>query len=108
MPRPPRHSVYVVLLDPEVIHDRRFAAANPQYRRGAPCVYVGMTGLTPDQRFANHKSGVRANRYVKRFGLRLERTLYRHLNPMTYRQAQEWEEDLAESLRRRGYAVWQN
>lgn len=108
MPRPPRHNVYVVLLDPEVLNDRRFAEANPHHVRGRPCVYVGMTGLTPDQRFKNHKEGVKANRYVKRYGLRLERRLYRHLNPMPYRQAEEWEVKLAESLRRRGYAVWQN
>ncbi|MBT8404390.1 MAG: hypothetical protein KJP18_11060 [Gemmatimonadetes bacterium] len=108
MARPPRHNVYVVLLDEAVWHDRRFRDANPQRRPGAPCVYVGMSGLTPDQRFQNHKAGVRSNRYVRRFGRHLVRDLYRHLNPMTYRQAEEWEVKLAESLRRRGYAVWQN
>ena len=108
MPRPPRHNVYVVRLDDAVLKNRRFRDANPQHRRGAPCVYVGMSGLTPDQRFKNHKDGVRANRFVKRYGIELMRDLYRHLNPMTYRQAQQWEVDLADSLRRRGYAVWQN
>ena len=30
-----------------------------------------MTGLTPEQRFANHKAGTKAARVVKRFGVRL-------------------------------------
>lgn len=104
----PHHNVYVVLLDPEVLHDRRFREANPDRVAGKACLYVGMTGLTPDQRFMNHKAGVKSNRYVERYGLRLVRRLYRHLNPMPYAEAAEWEVKLAESLRRRGYSVWQS
>jgi hypothetical protein len=32
---------------------------------------VGMTGLSPEQRFANHKAGIKASSIVKRFGERL-------------------------------------
>ena len=108
MARPPRHNVYVVRLDDAVLHEKKFRDANPDRVAGRPCVYVGMSGLTPDQRFQNHKAGIKANRYVKRYGLHLMRPLYRHLNPMSYQQAVEWEVELAESLRRRGYAVWQH
>jgi hypothetical protein len=65
-----------------------------------------MTGLTPERRFENHKSGVKAARVVRRFGERLVPRLYAHLNPMSYRQAVEMEGWLADSLRKRGYLVF--
>ena len=68
--------------------------------------YVGMTGLAPEQRFLNHKSGVKAARVVKKHGERLVPKLYAHLNPMPYKKAQEMEVLLADSLRKRGYVVF--
>jgi len=55
------HHVYVVELDPYVLNFSRFRRANPNRDLMKPCVYVGMTGLTPELRFARHKAGVRAN-----------------------------------------------
>jgi hypothetical protein len=68
--------------------------------------YVGMTGLSPDQRFRNHKAGAKAARVVTRCGVRLVPRLYAHLNPMPYAKAKEMEVMLAESLRKRGYVVY--
>ena len=65
-----------------------------------------MTGLTPEERFQNHRHGIKAARIVRRFGLRLVPRLYKHLNPMSYAKAQEMEAALAESLRKRGYVVY--
>lgn len=65
------HNVYVVLLDPAVGKTRAVRAANPDRDRTKPCVYVGMTGLTPEERFANHKAGTKAASLVKRYGLSL-------------------------------------
>jgi hypothetical protein len=73
---------------------------------GKPGYYVGMTGLTPEQRFDNHKRGVKSARVVKRFGERLVPRLYAHLNPMTYARAKEMEVMLADSLRKRGFTVF--
>ena len=67
------YRVYVIELDPSVLTESRFQIANPRYRRGAPCVYVGSTGLRSEERFARHKSGVWANRYARDCGLRLRR-----------------------------------
>ena len=64
-----RHHVYVVLLDDVVMNDRRFASANPGWNPARPCVYVGMTGLTPELRLARHKAGAKANRFVREHGL---------------------------------------
>jgi predicted GIY-YIG superfamily endonuclease len=87
------HSVYVVYL------------RNPK-GDGKAGYYVGMTGLTPERRFQNHKSGVKAARVVRKHGQRLVPRLYQHLNPMPYAKAKEMEVFLAESLRKRGYVVY--
>jgi hypothetical protein len=102
-----RHHVYVVELDPVVLNDRRFARANPGRDPTKPCVYVGMTGLTPELRFARHKAGVRANRFVLEYGLRLLPQLYAWANPMPYEAACEMEIELADGLRSEGFSVWQ-
>jgi hypothetical protein len=68
--------------------------------------YVGMTGLTPEARFENHKRGVRSAGIVRRFGERLVPKLYAHLNPMSYADALAMEQQLAEELRTLGYQVY--
>ena len=87
------HCVYVVFL------------RNPK-GDGKAGYYVGMTGLAPEQRFQNHKQGLKAARIVKRCGERLVPRLYQHLNPMPYAKALQIEADLADSLRNRGYTVY--
>lgn len=87
------HSVYVVYL------------RNPK-GDGRAGYYVGMTGLSPEQRFRNHKDGIKAARVVRRFGERLVPKLYAHLNPMPYEKAKRMEGLLADSLRKRGYQVF--
>ncbi len=73
---------------------------------GRAAYYVGMTGLSPEQRFQNHKNGIKAARVVRRFGERLVPRLYQHLNPMPYEKARAMEEFLADSLRKRGFVVY--
>ena len=102
-----KHNVYVVELSKEVLGVKKFVNSNPAYVTGMPCVYVGMTGLDPDVRFDNHKAGIRSNKYVTRFGIRLMTELFEHLNPMPYGDAQYMEVDLAIRLREQGFGVWQ-
>jgi hypothetical protein len=99
------YHVYVVLLDPSVAKIRKVQSLNPRRDPIKPCVYVGMTGLTPADRFANHKKGLKSSALVKRFGLRLLPELFQHLNPMPYDAAMQMEKDLTEDLRRAGYTV---
>ena len=87
------YSVYVVYL------------RNPR-RDGKAGYYVGMTGLAPEERLANHKAGVKAAGVVRRFGERLVPRLFQHLNPMTYDEAVAAEPRLAEELRQRGFQVF--
>lgn len=103
--QPDHHNVYVVLLDPVVGKLKRVRVENPKRDPKKPCVYVGMTGLTPEERFANHKAGIKDAPLVKRYGIRLLPELYEHLNPMPFEAAVQMEVDLAEDLRRAGYTV---
>jgi hypothetical protein len=99
------HHVYVVLLNKKAAQLRSVRMANPQRDPAKPCVYVGMSGLLPAERFHNHKRGIKSSGVVKRYGLRLLPELYEHLNPMPYEAAVQMEQDLAEDLRQAGYTV---
>jgi hypothetical protein len=80
MTKQSHHSVYVVLLDSEVLaKERKFREANPNCVPGWPCVYVGQTGKTPEERFEDHKRGYKSSKYVERYGERLEACLKRTL-----------------------------
>ena len=102
------HHVYVVLLNAQVLTRPRFQKANPGYKSGMPCVYVGMTGLDPDARFDKHKAGIQSNAFVRLYGERLMPELVDDLRqPMSYDDAQYMEVDVAVRLREIGYGVWQ-
>ena len=107
MARRPHHNIYVVLLSPRVLQEAKFRRCNPQYDATKPCIYVGMTGLDPDDRFDKHKAGIRAARYVTLYGERLLPELYACYNPMPYNAARDMEVELAIGLRDKGYGVWQ-
>ena len=94
-----------MLLNTAVGKLRKVRSENPNRDPKKPCVYVGMTGLMPEERFANHKAGIKAAAVVKRYGIRLLPELFRHLNPMPFDAAVAMEKDLAEDLRRAGYTV---
>ena len=124
------HSVYVIELRPEVRFESKFRRANPQMLDSMECFYVGMTIHKPVCRFKQHMSSKSelktftcdcpkargkiapydvANRFVRKYGLRLRPDLYNHLNKIHGEsKALEVEKTLAEDLRRRGHGVWQN
>jgi hypothetical protein len=99
------HNVYVVLLEDAAGKIRKVRLQNPGRDRKKPTVYVGLTGLEPEERFANHKQGIKCSALVKQYGIRLLPELYQHLNPMPYEAAAQMEADLTEDLRRSGYTV---
>jgi hypothetical protein len=109
-PRTPKshhYHVYVIELDDRVWNSAKFRRCNPEYQMGKPFVYVGMTGLDPDTRFDKHKAGIQANKFVTDYGLRLLPELYDKLNPMPHVAAKAMEVELAITLQKMGYGVWQ-
>ncbi len=92
---PPRehHRVYVVLLkDPA--------------GDGRDGYYVGMTGLTPEERFANHQRGYKSASVVTRCGVALAHEWYDGIPAMPYHEAALTEPALADELRDRGFLVF--
>lgn len=93
------------MLEPAAGKLRKVQAINPKRDPSKPCIYVGMTGLPVEERFENHKKGIKSSSLVRRYGLKLLPELYAHLNPMPYEAAAQMERDLTEELRRAGYTV---
>ena len=105
----PTRNLYVIQLDPLVRKDSRaFREKNPNYKANKHCLYVGTTVLTPKERFAQHKVGIKSNRYAKKYGLKLLPELYQNQPILTANNYVEEERAYAEELRRQGHAVWQN
>ena len=102
------HNIYVIELDKQVLDKKKFREANPDYVEDSPCVYVGMTSKTPEERFEQHKSGYKSSRIVKQFGIRLKPRQYQSLNPMSRDETAEMEFEKARRLRKKGWGVWVN
>lgn len=97
--------MYVVLLDPRIGRIPKVRQLNPWRDSKKPCIYVGMTGIDPAERFRNHKRGYKASKYAQKYGIRLMPELYADLNPLTYDEAVIAEEGLARRFREEGYTV---
>ena len=55
------YHVYVVKLDPQI---RELKQATNDGDDGMPCVYIGETGLSPEERFERHKNNIWAGRII--------------------------------------------
>ncbi len=71
-------------------------------------MYVGSTGLPAKERFKNHRNGHKSNKYVRNYGIKLLPKMYERFPPMTWEDAVKKEQELAEKLRGKGYAIWQH
>ncbi len=103
-----RFSIYVIDLHKDVLSDKKFMSKNRRYVSGKPCVYVGMTARTPEERFRQHQEGYKSARIAKKFGRCLKPRQFQSHNPMTYEDAMAMEAEKARRLRARGWGVWQN
>mgnify|MGYP001227279548 CR=1 FL=1 len=103
-----RYNVYVIELDKDILKVKKFRDANPDYKEGKPCVYVGRTARTPKERLAQHKRGFKAAKFVRRYGIRLKPRQFAKHNPMTFDDARKMEKEKARRLRKKGWGVWQN
>jgi hypothetical protein len=101
------HNLYVVELHPAVLRFEPFQKRNPGYEKGMPCVYVGMSTLTPERQFTHHLKSEARDTLVGRYGLRLLPELYDYANPMPFDAARSMQAEVSEALRRDGYGVWQ-
>lgn len=106
---PPTCHVYVIRLQPSVLEEPRFARANPDHDPKQPCAYVGSSVRAPEERLQQHVSGYKACRFVTRHhDPRHPLIGARHRVFATRQEATRYEARLAEKLRKRGWAIWQN
>jgi predicted GIY-YIG superfamily endonuclease len=105
--RKQRRNLYVITLHPDVLGLKEFRIANPDYREGMPCVYVGLTIHDVGDRYEQHKTGYRSSKYPRKYGVELALELMEGFDGAGLSDEQR-ESALAEWLRRQGYAVWQN
>jgi len=116
----PTYCIYVIELNKKVLDKKKFRKENPHYIDGMPCVYVGYTSRSPEIRLNQHLNGKRNkkgyrlfNRYAHNFGEALRPVDYKYLNKfmlkkiVTKETAMDLEVRKAQSLRKKGYAVWQ-
>lgn len=101
----PHHHVYVVQLAQAAAERKKVQRMNPKRDPKKPVVYVGSTGLTPEERFTRHKNSVKQNNFVTNYGEKLLPDLYQDLNPTTFLDAEDKERLLASKLRQQGYTV---
>ena len=110
-----KYYVYIIELDKEFALTKKAREANPKQNLKKPCIYVGSTWKTPEERFQEHMKGARNlrgpifSRVVYRYGKRLLPKEYKKYNPMNTREeALEMERKLTEKYRKQGYTVWSN
>jgi len=101
--------VYVIKLKRSVLRSRRFRNENGGYLENKPCVYVGSTSMTPEDRLKVHKrGGMYSSRWVWKYGKALFPWAYEGLPKFEFeddaKEAESWH---AEDLRSRGWGVWQ-
>ncbi len=103
------YNVYVIELDKAVLSSKKFREKNPLLKPRLSCYYVGQTTHDPETRFEQHKAGYKANRFVRKYGVRLVPRRFRKFNPIEKRKdAERVEQWLAEKLRKKGHGVWSN
>lgn len=103
------YNVYVIKLDKEVISSKKFREKNPRINTRKACYYVGQTSHDPITRFKQHKTGYKANSFVKRYGIDLVPRKYKKYNPIQKRdEAEQIEQWLTNKLRKKGHGVWSN
>lgn len=101
------HNLYAVELDDAVLERRDFLERNPG-GAAAGCLYIGVTGLPPEERFERHLEGTQSARLVRRHGLRLRLDLVEGFSRLPYRIAACMEPKIAAWLRAQGFGVWQH
>lgn len=99
--------VYVIELSEEIKKKNDFLTENPLGRK--ECLYVGSTAKTPEARLIDHaEARPSGSSFIRGFVKCLRPELAPSCRLLTRKNAELREKKHAESLRRRGYFVWQN
>ena len=103
-----KYYLYAIRLDDGVLLKQKFLAANPNYREGKPCFYIGTSIYSPKKRFQQHLDGERSSKWVRDFGLHVAKRKCKVRLKSVHGAREEVERAYAEELRSQGYGIWQN
>lgn len=111
---PYTYQAYIIDLKKAALGHKKFKARNPNYQEGKPCVYVGSTGISVEERLTQHfcekkskKGKSLSNKYVKKYGKRLRYNDMKKIRPRKTRLSIEKKEaEVAKELQSKGWAVW--
>lgn len=99
--------VYAVELDPSVVKEPEFLKKNPRWNPDKPAFYVGMTSLSPQERFEQHHSGSKnPSRIAHEYGLSLRMDVVTDKRVTRRKWAMEGERRLVRNLRAQGFGAW--
>lgn len=99
-------SIYVIELDDTIKSKSAFVRANPDGTK--ECLYVGSTAKTAEERLADHRDGAASgSRFIRGYVKCLRPDLAPTSRLLSRENAEAREKKHAESLRRRGFLVWQ-
>jgi len=117
------YKVYVIRLKEDVITDDKkknklFRDANPAYKNGKPCYYVGYTSKSVKERVEQHRYNLKNKKgisigdkkhFVQDYYLWTSKKTFGNKEFYnTIEEAKKAEKKTAEKLRKRGSAVWSN
>ena len=105
--------VYVIELDKKVLEVKNFRKENSQYKKGNPCVYVGQTSKTPEERFNEHKNRKKnkkgwdlSSRFPREFGIKLISEYTSAPKSYSVSEAKRQEKILTNTLKKKLWAVY--
>ncbi len=110
--------VYVFQLNNEIKMLPGFLKHNPNIDVNKPCFYVGQTSKDRDERYREHKEGIRSNRFVKQFGVEPHKVADKTyelaeqfgvlVDNLRHYQALYYEHKLTILLQEQGYGAYSN
>ena len=99
--------IYAIQLDASAIHDPAFAAKNPGWIPGMELFYIGLTSLTPRERFGQHLLGTKnVSRIAHRYGRNLRMDVVTDSKACRRTFAAKKEARLVRDLRAKGFGAW--
>ena len=98
---------YVIELDASAMQDPAYAKKNPGWIAGMPLYYVGMTSLSPGERFDQHMLGTKnVSRIAHRYGRKLRMDIVTDRKASRRTIALKKEARLVRDLRVAGCGAW--
>ena len=103
-----KYYLYAIRLHDDVLTKRKFVSANPKYKLGKPCFYIGTSIYPPKKRFQQHLDGEHSSKWVREFGQHVAKRKCKVRLKSVHGAREEVERAYAEELRSQGYGIWQN